>query len=192
MYKNPEDARANHAAWRAANPEKEKAYQAAYRAANPEKEKVRHVAYRAANPEKMKAKEELRAANPEKEKVRHAAYHAANREKIKAKNAAYRASGRTSANARMRNYGLTPEAYQQMLLWQQNACAICKEIFSKPPNVDHCHKTGEVRGLLCSGCNRGLGYLGDSLEGLERAKGYLTNFGDKRMVGSVNVGQLSQ
>lgn len=50
----------------------------------------------------------------------------------------------------------------------------------KPPNgkgclhLDHDHKTGKFRGWLCSTCNTGLGKLGDSIEGLERAIGYLT------------------
>lgn len=38
---------------------------------------------------------------------------------------------------------------------------------------DHCHKTGDIRGLLCSPCNRALGALGDSEEGLQRALTYL-------------------
>lgn len=183
MYKNPADARANHAAWRAANPEKEKAYNAAYRAANPEKEKTRQAAYRAANPEKMKAKEVARrAANPEKEKARNAAYYAANREKMKAKGAAYGASGKRSAASRMRKYGMSPEAFQLMLLMQQNACGVCAETFSGEPQVDHCHKTGEIRGLLCSRCNKALGLFRDSPETLERAKEWLRNVSELNQV----------
>jgi hypothetical protein len=42
-------------------------------------------------------------------------------------------------------------------------------------NIDHCHETNEVRGILCSGCNTGLGHLGDNIDGLLRAVAYLKN-----------------
>ena len=42
--------------------------------------------------------------------------------------------------------------------------------------IDHCHKTGEVRGVLCSGCNLGLGHFTDSITKLENAIKYLNNF----------------
>ncbi len=41
-------------------------------------------------------------------------------------------------------------------------------------NVDHCHASGKVRGILCTVCNTGLGMLGDTLEGLRAATDYLT------------------
>jgi len=40
-------------------------------------------------------------------------------------------------------------------------------------NVDHDHQTGAFRGWLCSGCNRGLGMLGDTLDAVERIRAYL-------------------
>jgi len=43
----------------------------------------------------------------------------------------------------------------------------------KGQHIDHDHQTGLVRGVLCSGCNRGIGFLGDSAEGVERALSYL-------------------
>lgn len=54
---------------------------------------------------------------------------------------------------------------------QMGLCAICKR--PKKLNVDHDHKTGEIRGLLCSRCNLGLASFGDSIEGLEKAIDYL-------------------
>lgn len=71
-----------------------------------------------------------------------------------------------------RNYGISREEYDSLLASQENVCAICgKE--PKRFNVDHDHKTGKVRGLLCSSCNTGLGKLGDSMEGLMKAYKYL-------------------
>ncbi len=65
-----------------------------------------------------------------------------------------------------------------MLLAQDGCCAICKS--SDPGRkksqwfcVDHDHKTGEVRGLLCNSCNAGLGFLKDSIETLAQAIIYL-------------------
>jgi len=54
-------------------------------------------------------------------------------------------------------YGLTEEEYNQMILQQDNKCAVCTQPFTTTPHVDHCHTTGRVRGLLCSPCNTGLG-----------------------------------
>lgn len=82
----------------------------------------------------------------------------------------------------LRAYGLTPEAYDQLLREQDGACAICgqAETFVDPRTaetrrlaVDHCHTTGRVRGLLCGRCNRSIGLLGDSAETLEKAAAYL-------------------
>jgi hypothetical protein len=55
------------------------------------------------------------------------------------------------------------------------ACDICKEGFSSPSekNIDHCHKTGRVRGTLCGGCNRMLGGARDNPLFLSRAIHYL-------------------
>lgn len=75
-------------------------------------------------------------------------------------------------------YGITLEQYNKMLVKQEGCCAICG---SPSPNrkgsdyfhVDHCHNTGTVRGLLCNGCNLGLGSFKDSQKSLENAIEYL-------------------
>lgn len=77
-----------------------------------------------------------------------------------------------------RHYGLSLEDYQQMLASQGGGCAICASPHSKRPKmprlvVDHDHKTGKVRGLLCSPCNVALGMLGDNLDLLTKAREYL-------------------
>lgn len=55
---------------------------------------------------------------------------------------------------------------------QDGRCAICNKEM-KQVNVDHCHKTQEVRGLLCTACNTGIGKLKDDISVLESAIKYL-------------------
>lgn len=76
----------------------------------------------------------------------------------------------------LRCYNLTIDQYNYMLCNQNYSCAICKKhesIFKKGLAVDHCHKTGKVRGLLCGGCNVSLGRMEDSIELLTNAIEYL-------------------
>jgi nitrate/TMAO reductase-like tetraheme cytochrome c subunit len=66
-----------------------------------------------------------------------------------------------------RKFGINEQIYNEMLLKQNNSCAICKKTNSgdkrtKNLAVDHCHKTGIIRGLLCAACNKGLGLFEDS------------------------------
>lgn len=56
-------------------------------------------------------------------------------------------------------YNLTHESFQKMLSDQEGKCAICKVLFGKKINIDHCHDTGRVRGLLCNSCNIVLGHI---------------------------------
>jgi hypothetical protein len=61
-----------------------------------------------------------------------------------------------------------------MLVTQDDACAVCRKAWgSFGPMIDHCHKTGRVRGLLCRACNVSIGTLGDDHEGVRRALAYL-------------------
>ena len=76
----------------------------------------------------------------------------------------------------IREYGITLEQYQQMLIDQKESCRICgvhQETQTKRLFVDHCHETGKVRGLLCYACNTLLGLAKDRLEVLEKAVEYL-------------------
>ncbi len=82
-----------------------------------------------------------------------------------------------------RRYGLTREQFYALWDSQEGKCKICNKvlIFDKTdksdpdakPHVDHCHATGKVRGILCRGCNRGLGGFKDSISNLESAIRYL-------------------
>ena len=71
-------------------------------------------------------------------------------------------------------YGIDIAAYNALLAQQLGLCAICRNPPAKKRlGVDHDHATGRVRGLLCDSCNVGIGRLGDTLAGVERAASYL-------------------
>jgi hypothetical protein len=74
-----------------------------------------------------------------------------------------------------RSYGLTEEDVSQMISAQGGACAICQttEEPARGWNIDHCHATGDVRGILCINCNMMLGMANDRPEVLAAAIEYL-------------------
>lgn len=92
----------------------------------------------------------------------------------------YNEKARTDANRKNRIQ--TQEEYDAMFAAQNGLCAICKCLETAMANrngkvrelaEDHDHNTGEVRGLLCSKHNIGLGLFGDDIELLEAAIEYL-------------------
>ncbi len=84
-------------------------------------------------------------------------------------------------------YGITYSEYLSMLESQDGVCSICgrpekllgKGGCTRPLNVDHCHTTGKVRGLLCASCNLALGNLEDSVDYLRAAIKYLEKSNEK-------------
>ena len=78
-------------------------------------------------------------------------------------------------------WGLTPEQFLDMQIKQKNVCEICKNSFknSKDTHIDHCHKTGNIRGILCAHCNHGLGKFKDSIDILKSALKYLQKYNKK-------------
>jgi len=70
-------------------------------------------------------------------------------------------------------YGLTIEQYDIILESQNGVCKICGGANPKRFAVDHDHKTGKIRGLLCSMCNGGLGLFRDNIDFLKKAIEYL-------------------
>ena len=97
----------------------------------------------------------------------------------------------TLAKEKKRNYrtkkqfGITSEQYNQMLISQNYVCAICKRTETRIHHrtnvptklaIDHCHLTGKIRGLLCSTCNMKIGGFNDSIEILKSAIEYLEKY----------------
>lgn len=74
-------------------------------------------------------------------------------------------------------YGLEPGEYAKIYEKQGGVCYICRRAkgTTKKLAVDHNHKTGRVRGLLCGPCNRYLGYVHDSQAAYARGVAYLEN-----------------
>ena len=75
-------------------------------------------------------------------------------------------------------YGITEEAYNALLETQNFGCKLCNQEFADKSGkrklcVDHDHKTGRIRGLLCISCNRMLGYAADNPVTLLKAIQYL-------------------
>lgn len=123
------------------------------------------------------------------------AYNLANRASIAAKARVYRAAnkeviavrkkeGYDQAAQRRRNlkahYGMSDEDFSEMLGEQMGCCKGCGCSFrmSKPLgadtcHIDHDHKTGKVRGLLCSNCNSALGHVKDSPATMRRLAAYV-------------------
>lgn len=75
-------------------------------------------------------------------------------------------------------FNLSKEDYHKMLEKQNYVCKICKNIQIKSKAVlcvDHDHKTGKIRGLLCDLCNKGLGFFKDDCNLLKNAVEYIIN-----------------
>ena len=81
-----------------------------------------------------------------------------------------------------KRYNITVGAVEELHIKQKDCCAICgihssdiphKQFTHNPLVIDHCHSTGEVRGLLCPTCNSGLGHFKDNPEMLISAAQYI-------------------
>lgn len=93
-------------------------------------------------------------------------------------------SDRTHRDRNLRfKFGITEEEYQWMLEDQNYVCAICWEperVVGRSLAVDHDHKTGKIRGLLCHSCNTGLGKFLDDPKLLVEASEYLLAHMDQK------------
>ena len=73
----------------------------------------------------------------------------------------------------LKRYGLTTEQINKL---KEKGCEMCGA--TENIHIDHNHKTQEVRGVLCTNCNRGLGHFKDSPELLRKAAEYLEQKGN--------------
>jgi len=89
----------------------------------------------------------------------------------------------------VRKYGITFTDYRKMLSDQSEKCAVCGKPEPKHRffDVDHCHKTGVVRGLLCTSCNRMIGHSGDNPRVLVSAANYLQSSRKQRQSSSKRI-----
>ena len=99
------------------------------------------------------------------------AYHAKHNERLV----------RENANRHLKRvYGITIEEYESMLDDRDGKCDICGRTDSRHRSgkmqVDHCHESGEIRGILCFPCNSSLGGFGDDIETLRKALKYMESY----------------
>jgi transcription elongation factor Elf1 len=76
----------------------------------------------------------------------------------------------------LKKYGLTLKEYERMAKKQKGLCAICFGKSVRALAVDHHHKTGQVRGLLCGSCNAALGLAKENVDVLSRCIDYLEKY----------------
>ena len=130
------------------------------------------------------------------EKIQHKEYHKRNADRLNARSRSYYRADRGKATRRRREYrrknrskvnrnslnwrikrefGITLDHRDEMLNAQGGGCAICgtKNWSIKGPVIDHDHKTGTIRGILCSKCNTGLGMFGDDPVRVLKSAAYL-------------------
>lgn len=90
----------------------------------------------------------------------------------------YRAKDKWTLHKRCSRHGITVEEFWSIYEEQDGTCPVCdKAIEAEDSAIDHNHKTGEVRGILCKSCNRALGLLGDNPDTMFRGFTYLQDKG---------------
>lgn len=155
--------------WCKKNPEKRAEYLRRWRERHPEEAKERD----------RRKREQEKLSGKRREQQRR--YRQKNKEKVAAYNREYRAThqvehyrGRMRAHLK-KKFGITEEIYAKMLVEQFGRCAICHDPCPEDRrlHVDHNHETGQVRSLLCYGCNSGLGSFKDDLGRMKAAVAYL-------------------
>lgn len=148
---------------------------------NPEKVRAGSKRYRQRNLVRLRRSERnWKRCNPEKVRAGRKRYHQKNLGRLRKKSLDHYHKNKSAPvfiqatrDRRLRlRYGLTLVEVAGMLKKQSGKCAICNTRMLKPC-VDHCHKTGKNRGLLCRSCNFGLGNFKESRKNFSSAMRYL-------------------
>lgn len=134
--------------------------------------------WRERNPEKVIAmKERAKAKDPHQHSRNAARWRRNNPERAKESARQWQADNREKTrDIRLRyRYNITKDQWDALFASQGHLCAICRS--DKPGygswHTDHCHDSGKVRGILCHGCNTGIGNLKHDVERLLAAVGYI-------------------
>lgn len=164
-------------------------YSRAYRVAHLEKERARRRAYHASHRVQESERDRVYAAkHPEVRKEIYRRYRTTHTEQRKAYRKAHKEKLRIQRRLRRervgreqylkRLYGISTAEYIKRAEEQDGRCAICGNLPGKRPlSVDHDHRKGNVRGLLCWKCNLGIGNFDDDISRLEKAIEYLKTWG---------------
>lgn len=163
--------------------EKKRQYAREWRVKNKAKLQAYFKEYYAAHAEKKRTvTREWKANNPERVKRNRRVYKKRRRPTLNEKQAEYRLkTPEKQLNYHLSGvYGISLDTYNDMVQAQDGLCLICNMPETRRfrgstlrLSVDHCHETGNVRGLLCSACNKGIGMLGDDPARLLAAVEYL-------------------
>lgn len=121
-----------------------------------------------------------REAHKKKAQDRDADFYKENKSRVKARTRAYHQKNYIKLAPSMRrrrlkaNFGITPEDYEVLHKEQKGCCAVCaRRSETRRLDVDHDHKSGKIRGLLCRRCNLVLGHMKDDPALLRQAAAYL-------------------
>ena len=127
--------------------------------ANLTRNQIKHAKFREKDNARSRA---WYATNKEVARAQHKVWYQANKAHIKKTSRAYYLR---------RAHGISDTQYDAMALAQDYKCGICQK--RKPLHVDHNHKTGIIRGLLCGDCNRGVGLFFENIASLREAIAWL-------------------
>jgi hypothetical protein len=95
------------------------------------------------------------------------------KEKLKIYKASEQGKLNSKNNWLQNQYGISLDQYNELIKNQNNKCACCElELIEGKIHVDHCHNTNKICGVLCSKCNRAIGFLNHSSKILEKAARY--------------------
>lgn len=105
---------------------------------------------------------------------------ASNKEHFKKYKKKYRTQGSRRAECIKKDYGISYDEYVDIYNRDLGKCRICSKTLAiektenlETASIDHCHKSGRIRGILCGKCNIGIGMFDENLDLLLKARDYL-------------------